>query len=281
MRNVACPTQSVGDVYAICISRVRNKELRGRLRSVAPKVIAAATSYTTDAATASLHTYPRSNTVGGIVTGKEMIANYTTRMAVKSQPGRGVYDSLISGAPHGRCPLCGVGQVSTLDHHLPKTKYPVLSVTPVNLVPACTWCQTAKKEAYPVVAEDQTLHPYFDNFENERWLGAVVEPTSPATFCFKVVPPNGWSALSVTRLRHHLQVFNLDLLFASNAASELVNIRFALSELQAAGGAAAVQEHLHLEAESREHAFRNSWQTAMYRAAETSDWFCSGGFAAQ
>lgn len=278
MRTLPRPTRKAGDVFSLCISRVRRPSLKRQLIRVTARVAAAEGSYLSRAVNAQLHLFRRTRTVNG-VSAKQLMRVYTGRMVPKTQPGRCVYDELIAAAPYGRCPFCGVGQVATLDHYLPKAKYPVMVVMPVNLVPACSWCQTAKKDAYPTGQRDHPLHPYFDNLEDKRWLCADVVDSHPATFAFKVRRPVGVSVTTAARLRHHLQLLKLDQLFASNAADELINIRFGLERLYEAAGAEAVREHLSTQAESREQAFKNSWQTAMYRAAEKCDWFCDGGFA--
>src|SRR5258708_7182739 len=209
-----------------------------------------------------------------------MVTTYTGRMVAKSQPGRPIYDRLIAGSAGGRCPLCGLGHVSTLDHHLPKAEYPVLAVSPANLIPSCNWCQGAKDGSYPASANDQTLHPYFDNVDGGRWLAAEVVNSTPAAFRFVVVPPPSWNGTIIAaRVRHHMKTFKLARLFASNAADELSNIRQRLEDLLAKGGSEAVRAHLNAEAQSRENAWLNSWQTATYQAAAESDWFCEGGFA--
>lgn len=286
MRPLAKPTDENGNEYAaggvfrLCISRVRNLDLRNRLRAIEANVATAENEYDTAAAAATLHNYPRSNNVAGTVTCVEMIKTYTGRMVAKSQPGRPVYDRLLSAPAGGRCPLCGLGHVSTLDHHLPKAHYPVLAVSPTNLVPSCTWCQDAKVESYPHSEEEQTLHPYFDDVDQERWLTATVRNTTPAAFEFFVAPPPNWNGNSLAaRVRNHLKTFSLPKLFTANAADELTGIRHFLSDLHAKGGTNAVRGHLEAEAVSWEAAYTNSWQGAMYRAASASDWFCKGGFA--
>lgn len=278
MRRLPRPAQQVRDVFTLCIRSVRNQGLARRLREIAPEIIDGEALYIQKAEEETLHTFPRSPLVGGRVTADEMSDVYTGRFVPKRCDAREIYDQLISAAPHGRCPICGVGPVSTLDHHLPKAEYPVLSVTPTNLVPACYWCQTSKMKGYPTTAAEQTIHPYFDDFEGERWLRSEIDETQPATFSFHVQRPDGWSELAVARLERHLKAFKLDRLFAANAADELINIRYSLTELFVAGGAQVVRQHLEHEADSREHAIKNSWQTAMYRAAHESDWFCDGGF---
>lgn len=68
------------------------------------------------------------------------------------------------------CPACGAPTVpETLDHYLPKGKYPHFSVTPVNLTPMCDPCQRRKCEK---TGDQQTprffIHPYFDAFSIEQ-----------------------------------------------------------------------------------------------------------------
>jgi len=169
--------------------------------------------------------------------------------------------------------------VNTLDHYLPKTSFPVFSVTPNNLVPACQWCQGEKLESYPTSEEEQLLHPYFDTEFDDQWLAAAVVEGSPAAFRFFADPPPDWNAARRARAENHLTTLNLPELFSSNAGSRLAEIRHNLAALHVAGGEAAVRDHL-IEAKiSAELDDTNSWASAMYRAAVDSPWFCDGGFA--
>ena len=64
------------------------------------------------------------------------------------------------------CPACGEdGTPNTLDHYLPKNKYPEFSVISRNLFPMCDICQ-GKKGSKTVNEANQRffLHPYFDDF---------------------------------------------------------------------------------------------------------------------
>lgn len=264
-------------VFALCISKVRNPALRRRLMAIRPLIEAAGTAYDAAAAAATLHEVARAANVGA-VTAEEMVAVYTDRMAKKGRPGRPVYDRLILAPRNQQCPLCGIGVVKTLDHHLPKAHYPALVVMPNNLIPACHWCQTAKKEAYPGCGTEQTLHPYFDDVGNARWLIATVNQTVPAAFTFSVQGPPGWDPDLVERLRSHMKAFDLATLYAANAARELAGRRGTLRRLHNAGGPDAVRARLQEDATSWEEEMPNSWLTAMYHAAAASDWLCDGGF---
>ena len=77
----------------------------------------------------------------------------------------------LRAAAGGRCLLCSSRSVDGLDHHLPRSEYPTLSILPVNLVPACAHCNTLKgNDCDPVVAR-QFVHPYFDRLPRDQpWL---------------------------------------------------------------------------------------------------------------
>lgn len=275
---------AAGAVFNACIVN-EQQNLLDRLTGIVPNVAAAETLYNQQAQTTTHHTFQRQpNIVGanGAVSTDELKYLYTYRMVGDNQPGRGIYDRLRAAGGE-KCPLCGVNTVKTLDHHLPKSKYPVLSVTPTNLIPSCRDCQSAKKSGFPTTAEEQTLHPYYDNIEADLWLTAVVNQGPPANFSFAVTPPPAWSQLLTDRVLYHMASFELPRLFAVNAANELTGIRPALTNLFNAGGMNAVRAELQSRADSWlqggiQAGRLNSWQLAMYQAAAAADWFCNAGF---
>lgn len=266
------------DVFKLCISKVTKADFKARLGSIHVAIQRAGTDYDTAAEASALYKEVQHGAVG-TVSKTEMVKVYDDMFAKQGRPGRPVYDRIISVPQHGRCPLCNLGTVKTLDHHLPKTRYPRFSVTPNNLVPSCEWCQSAKRTGYPTKKEEQTLHPYFDDFESIAWLKAGVNQGTPAVFEYEVSVPDGTSDVTAERLNEHLKAYSLKRLYSSNAASLLSGVRARLNRLFEAGGSVAVRDHLSEEANSWNEQFRNSWQGAMYRAASDSNWFCDGGFA--
>jgi len=268
---------AAGEVFEVCVSMVRNPALRAQLRAVRPDVEAEAADYDAKAAGNQLY-QKRPHDRVRTVSSEDMVKVYTLRMVPKTSKGRPIYDRIMSLPVHSRCPLCGIGTVNTLDHYLPKTHFPVYSVTPNNLVPACNWCQGEKSEYYATAQDGQLLHPYFDNMENEVWLAAEVIAGVPAGFRYFALPPCHWTPSAKARVASHLKKLNLPVLFSSNAGSRLSEIRARLANLYQRGGADAVRAHLNEELSSIETDFMNSWTAAMYRAAVASDWFCSGGF---
>lgn len=278
MRRIAQPLDSAADVFAACVSIVKSNELKGRLHSVVGTITAAEAEFEVAATNANLHNLATQADVAGVVSIKEMSEVYEYRMVRAGTPGRLFYDKLMSSPSHGLCPLCGQRVVSTLDHHLAKTQYPALAVTPLNLVPACMDCNKIKLAQIPKTAEEQTLHPYFDNIEAEQWLYAEIITSSPAALRFYIQAPDGALAVQVARVRHHFSLFGLGRLYAAHAGAEIVNIRRSLERIFATAGSLEVKAHLQDQASSYAVVDKNSWQTAMYAALAENDWFCQIGF---
>lgn len=266
-----------GEVFGTCVEMVKNKKLRTMLNGIRSNVEKAATDYDYKAKRSELFLTVSHGDVGG-VSAAEMVKVYSGRMVPKTAVGRPLYNRIMSFPVNQICPLCGIGTVNTLDHYLPKQHFPVFSVTPNNLVPACSWCQFEKKEYYAKNKGEQLLHPYYDDFDGEEWLRAEVVQGPPAAFRFYSFPPSGWSPAKKERAATHLKKLNLASLFTSNAGSRLSEIRTRLSTLFQKGSKGAVRSHLKEELASIEVDQKNSWVAAMYRAAVNSDWFCEGGF---
>ena len=229
---------------------------------------------------AELHAIKGTKTVGDLVSREEMERVYNGTF-VKSSRTRSTYAKLKKACVNDICPLCGQGTVHQLDHYLPITSFPVYGVTAINLVPACSDCNKYKLIHVPANAGEQTIHPYFDEVDDEQWLfGEVVEST-PAAVRFAVNPPDHWDAVQVERLKTHFRIYRLGTLYTTHAAVEISNMRHALKKMAATPGFAdRIRQHLRERAESCAEVYKNSWQRATFDALADSDWFCSGGFEA-
>lgn len=285
MRAIVEPVFDPKTVYETCTNSISDVDLRDRLNFVTNNVVSAAQVYKQRAVVKQLYTIPENNNrnediVIGNVTKKELKGLYSDHMVGRAKPARVIYDQLLSKAPLGRCPFCGFGHASTLDHYLPKTKYPLISVLPINLIPACKDCNTGKSTATAATAEEQSLHPYFDHqyFVTEQWLYARVEEITPATIQFYVSPPSHWDNTSKKRVQSHFNDFKLPARYSVEASNQLACLRDTLVAYHASMGVNGVKQHLVIEARSHFIQHANSWQTAMFQALAASDWYCNGGF---
>ena len=243
MRSLAKPNEKPLDVFKKCISNIRDQDFKERLKSSQHKIDDFSIEYEASAFNNLLHQLP-THEQELYVTKEEMVKIYDTKFVPKGQPGREVYDKLMIAPKFGRCPLCGQGIVTTLDHHLPKTKYPALAVTPSNLIPACYDCNRVKESIIPNSKEEETLHPYFDDFNGEKWLFAVVEEGDYPSVTFKICVPNNWDSLIEKRIEKHFQTFQLYKMYSSYAAEEVADKAYQLCNTYSSGGETALRSHL-------------------------------------
>lgn len=150
-----------------------------------------------------------STKVLGQLTKANMINLYEKYLLVKPNL-RVMYDAIQNSALD-ECPYCaGLSvEVKTLDHYLPKSKYPRFSVLPKNLVPACSDCNQALSASSATSEEEQILHPYVDadHFFSEQWLYASY--TESSGIQYRVEPPSTWSDIDKNRVSYHFNALDL------------------------------------------------------------------------
>jgi hypothetical protein len=254
---------------------------KARLEGIRAQITDAETNFEDRAGATELHLVAKSSEVqgsAGSVTVTEMEQLYDRRMARQNSKGRAQYDRIMIAAAHGQCPFCGHLPVSTLDHCLPKAKYPALAVTPLNLIPCCKDCNHSKGTQEPTSADTHLLNAYFDDITGDRWLFAEIVETSPPGARFYVSPPDSWNATTTARVRRHFSKLKLAKLYASQSGRQLQNIRRALSKMHSAGGPDIVSKDLLERSESCIAVSRNTWEGALFEAASKNEWYCNGGF---
>ncbi|WP_394670882.1 HNH endonuclease [uncultured Acinetobacter sp.] len=285
MRAINRPNLDIQIVYEACINSITDDDLYTRLQSIMTNIIQSSSDYGNKALISLLYTIPPNHCENdaialGNVTKKELRAVYSSHFVPATKPARIYYDQLISLAPLGKCPYCGVGYASTLDHYLPKNKFPQLSVTPLNLIPSCKDCNTGKKTSFPTTFRAQSLHPYFDhdNFIEDQWLYANVIETTPAIIDYCVIPPSHWNEDDKARVHTHFNDFDLKLKYSIEASNQIAVLRDSLLYAWDSNGFVGVRQQLMLDALAYYLKHPNSWQTAMYQALAQSNWYCNGGF---
>ncbi|BDE42650.1 HNH endonuclease [Streptomyces lividans] len=293
MRRLDPPRIGTREAFRMCISAKISHPIWKLLSSYELRVVIAAGAYERACRTSTLHLLnpadfsplpPKEDDK------KALIAMYEQRMK-PDKPGRPVYEEARNRK--SKCPMCGVGSVRQVDHHMPKSIYPYLAAVPINLLPICSDCNFAKKDKAPTCYAEQTLHPYFDDVDDDRWLRARLitrsadgqafeaKPLdSPANWLieFYVDPPESWDTGHAERVRQHFKTFKLADLYEDQAADDLPGIEGSIEEAFQAGGAPDVRAHLLGLARTRARQYKNSWMAALYEALADNDWFCSGGF---
>lgn len=275
MRILSKPTITPLIAYTVCYSSFRDTTTRTKFSNINNFIDTQSNQYEQNANSKNLYTFRPHTNVNGTISKDDMVTLYDNNM-VKNKEGRKIYDKLMLLAPLNRCPFCGIGTVTTLDHYLPKTEFPTFSVLPYNLVASCKDCNTGKLASYATIQNTQTLHPYYDNFTTEQWLFARVLQTSPVSIEFYVNPPITWSQVDKDRVQSHFDNYKLDIRFSVEASNVLADLQTEFMMFKSSS--LVIQQELEKKATSYYSSYKNSWQTALYQELSQNQWYCEEGF---
>ena len=104
----------------------------------------------------------------------------------------------------GGCPVCGSLSRGDVDHYQPRSIFPEFSIYSLNLVPACTHCNSTQKgviyrgDKHPA----RFIHPYFDDIASKPIYSVTFEKPYPAVR-FKAVPSQELSGEELEIVRFH------------------------------------------------------------------------------
>ena len=197
---------------------------------------------------------------------------------LRSKRGRAVYDELLVRPSPNRCPYCGFGYISTIDHYLPKDSYYQLSIEPLNLIPCCADCNHKKSNEQASGPGSQYLHPYFVE-ESFQWLVCKIDPNSPPAMSFEVACHNtSISSVLRERLQHQFQALKLNERFIVQAGPLLNQLSVQLKRNFKNVPTSAVSDWLSEQAETWRESDPNSIGGALCTGLARSRWYCDGGY---
>lgn len=194
---------------------------------------------------------------------KEVSKVYTEKFANEDGPGRQYYNAIKEQAERNICPICGIRMVKTLDHYLPKSKFPTLSVTPSNLIPSCRDCNMDKRDNVAYDSQNTPIHIYFDDVPNEPWLQVTVGDN--LEILYYISCPDTWDVGLRSRVEKHLDFYNLHELYSSHANGEVANSIHMWKKTIIQSNPEVLKLSLIDECESAELNDMNSWKSALYR----------------
>lgn len=278
MRRLPKPVMNRATVFSDCVGGLSNPVLSTKFIAAADAVAKASELYAQRAESSELHHFQAAawgnddQIVLANLTKKDFVDLYDVQMAKGKGGGRSHYDKLRV-TELGICPLCGFGHVSTLDHFAAKARYPVFSVLPINLVPACTDCN--KKMGAGVISAEETMpHPYFEEarIETDTWLLCDVQESNPVTVTYRVEPPATWSAGLRQRVSYHFGELELASRYAVQAGSHLATAKDFLADLAPADLQTLIGRKV------SKFPRPNEWEAALYAGLFRSQWFMQEGY---
>lgn len=176
------------------------------------------------------------------------------------------------------CPYCSFGEVTTLDHFLPKTVFPYLSITPANLVPSCSYCNTKKHIRYADPKTSRTLfHPFFEELDTQNASWLEVDINNAPSFLlsdilsFRVISLPTWGSTDKERADYYFEFFKLQKRYLTRCKGDIEESLEMLhdcdisksdwkNDMMRAAGRPGVRP-------------RKRWKYPLFKALAESDWF--------
>lgn len=255
------PDTNPEDIFVECVSNYRDKQKVAILLQCKEMVCCDSALYD-KVVPAELDKFKQSSLPGN-VDPKDVSKVYATKFSHEDGPGRKYYNAIKEQAERNICPICGIRMVKTLDHYLPKSKFPTLSVTPSNLIPSCRDCNMDKRDDSSYDPKNTPVHLYFDDIPNEPWLYVTVGDN--LEILYYISCPDTWETGFRERLEKHLDFYELHELYSSHANGEVANSVHMWKKTFMRSGPETLRLALIDECESAENNDLNSWKAALYR----------------
>ncbi|MGF9772403.1 HNH endonuclease signature motif containing protein [Priestia aryabhattai] len=117
------------------------------------------------------------------------------------------------------CPYCDSHEMefdsSSVDHFIPKSRYPLMAIFPKNLIVACTACnERIKKEKLYL----PIMHPYFDNLDDYFYF----------TYRNEVIEIEFYDYISIKdreKVKNFFKLFNLEKRYNKYAKKKLIKLK--------------------------------------------------------
>ena len=110
-----------------------------------------------------------------------------------------------------KCPYCGFGEISELDHHLPRSKYNLFAIYARNLIPCCHVCNSKKSALAKHQPDAQIAHVYFQEFPQARFMFAHAEVSENSLYItFSIAQCSGMENSLFQRLKFQFERFELN-----------------------------------------------------------------------
>lgn len=163
------------------------------------------------------------------------------------------------------CPFCGEEVIpSTLDHFLPKEKFPEYSICLINLIPMCTKCQGKDAKGEKILSQNNQrifLNPYFDSID-EFLILEILPPFDKPDFILNL--KNVADKTIYELLASHVVELNIYERYLNFATSQHILLLKLAKKNKATGK--SIKEKVEIYLEEREEKSKNTWAAIYYRS---------------
>ncbi|WP_143048373.1 hypothetical protein [Burkholderia sp. WP9] len=176
------------------------------------------------------------------------------------------------------CSMCGSLKAGTLDHVLPKERFPEFAVFAPNLVPACD-CNSLRGTRYKGSEEgSRVLHPYFDDFMRTRLVNVQLSGNLNRPLAAVRIIEHGLPKEDIDAIQFHVDaVLNRSslLIWASEKWATLCRDPESVLLTLPDGGVTAEDVRtaltVRLRGADREHKTPNNWYSMVFHGVLASE----------
>ncbi|MGG0359199.1 MULTISPECIES: HNH endonuclease [Bacillus cereus group] len=279
MRSLPKPSFTQKEILESCISNISDSTFVETLQSKQTDFDEWYRTYNTRAQANELHLIDEETCIIEGIATTNLKKLYSDKLSKIGQPARWYYDEIFDLSLDKMCTCCGYRPSDSLDHILAKTKYPALSINPLNLVPTCLACNKKKSSAKSENSATNYLHPYYDNIDDEFWLKAKLEVNTPLVVNFYVIKPSSWDDIKFNRVKLHFERFSLNKLYQIYLATELAAKIYSFQTIFTSSGPDALKSELEKEANNFKRLAKNTWQYSLYEELSSNSWFINEALA--
>lgn len=270
MKHLEKPELCTKDIVLACAGSYRadtRNGLKNKLITAADFIQEEGEHYHEAMSSGELTYFTPHKSVNGNISTADMCDAYDNKFVKTATIRNKYYDKLMASATTGKCPICGIGQVSNLDHYLAKTLYPVYAITPYNLTPVCRDCNFSKLDS-DISAGCAPLHPYYDEIDSFEWLKAGLTVVNGSFAAEYFVNPElvQVNERLYQRLILHMDMYALPKAYSIQAATEISENSYMWKRKLSEWGESEFKEYLCDCLISKERSQRNTWNTALLRA---------------
>lgn len=283
MWGVSPPDVEVREIARLSARRVRDKAFAASIRASVSSLERNHEELRRTLTAGSMHAVDPADFSVAELADQQLHTLYEQQLAHSKGAARSAYDALIGGATFGLCSYCQHSQATTLDHFLPKSWVPGLSIEPWNLVPSCQQCNKKLLSFHALTEEEALFHPYEERVD-ERWLFAEVVEGEPTTLQFEARPSESLDQLTRDRVTAQFGTLGLAMMYAAVSSRDIAEARASVDRSTRAARTTSGDPALSLELGTvaellgavAAEAFTvdpNSRKGAVYEALSASDWF--------
>lgn len=267
MRHLERIKFSVKEIVTNCASSFRDKALKDKYVGSAEFIEQKSEEYAAVAKNNKWGKILTHDNVNGVISKEEMVKLYDHKFVKQATVREKYYDKILATAKSGKCPICGIGQASTLDHYLAKTLYPTYAVTPDNLIPECRDCNSNKSNKPIENIHEAPLHPYFDDVDEIIWLCADLISKNDVFVAKYYINPEIKTDNSdlYDRFCTHLDLYKLKKTYSVQASTEISENTQLWKKVYKQRGKHGLLRYFTECLESCEMVQKNTWKTALLR----------------